>query len=138
MSFFCSESNRKELKAIAKLCRDFQSDTICSDQNRNEMRRRPRRREHGSHGAPCLTSSFASAALAIIISKLQIHKTYAKLCAMSAPRFVCPASLKVPFPQRPCSRTASSSSDALMYLCIFASFSCHLPLLLLLKKLCRA
>jgi len=45
-------------------------------------------------------------------------------------------------PQRPCSRTASSSSFwnsvALVYLCIFASFSCHLPLLLLLKKLCRA
>jgi len=96
MSFFCSESNRKELKAMAKLGRNFQSDSICSNQNGNEKRRWkwrwrwPRRREHGSHGAPCLTSSSVSAAWAIIISKLQIHKTYAKLCAMSAPWFEPP------------------------------------------------
>jgi len=72
MSFFCSESNRKELKAMAKLGRNFQSDSICSNQNGNEKRRWkwrwrwPRRREHGSHGAPCLTSSSVSAAWAII------------------------------------------------------------------------
>lgn len=96
MSFFCSESNRKELKAMAKLCRNFQSDSICSNHKGAEEERAKRgrgrsrgrgRAEHGSHGAPCLTSSSVSSGLAIIISKLQIHKTYAKLCAMSALRF---------------------------------------------------